>query len=428
MQKITSGVLLSLFLAGLFPAGCRPAEPARTSAPTVLAQFPIPEAGDPILLPVSFEGREYLFKLDTASSHTVFDTSLKDKLGKAIKAVKVKTAAGPIKGELFHAPDAFLGPLNLKDCRRIGVIDIDPGSPVGQKKYHGIIGMNFLKKYVVQIDSDEGLLSFLEPEPDRGIFSFLWPKTKKHSDWGQEIRIEHKLLSPIPYIKGSVDGKKVTFMVDTGYVFHIDSPNLPVSDTTGELEARIFKMSPSKIQYETTRTHRIPGKAGTSSQSTSSAAFARFSIGTLQYKDVIFDQSQKSVLGMPFLSRHLVTFDFPNHRMYLKKNEHFDKPSCFYISLTKPGFVIRRKSDDIFVHSVDPKDTAYRKGVRQDDIILKIDDIDVRSYALVELVELFRQLDKKEIQTITFTMKHRDGIKQISFRRGDTLAGNNGTD
>ena len=428
MPKITSGVSLILFFAGLFPAGCHPPEPAGAPAPTVLAQFKIPEAGDPILLPVNFEGTEYLFKLDTASSHTVFDTSLKDNLGKAIKAVKVRTAAGPIKGELFHAPDAFLGPLNLKDCRRIGVIDIDPGSPVGQKKYHGIIGMNFLNKYVVQIDSAKGLLSFLESEPDRGIFSFLWPKKNKHPEWGQEIRIEHKFGSPIPYIKGNVDGNKVTFMVDTGYVVHIDSPDLPVSDTTGELEGKLFKASPSKIQYEKKQTRRTPGKTGTSSESINSAVFARLSIGTLQYKDVIFDQSRKSNLGMPFLSRHLVTFDFPNHRMYLKKSKYSDKPSCFYISLAEPGFVMRRKNDDIFVSSVDPNSTAYKKGVRQDDIIFRINDTDVRPYALVELVELFHQLDKEEIQTISFTIKHRDGTKQISFRSSDMLPENNGTD
>jgi hypothetical protein len=414
MRKRIATVLLVLLFAGLFLAPARADELNCPADPKLLARFKIEKNTQNILLPVKFQGQEYLFGIDTGASHTLFDISLKDKLGMPKRTVKGRAWGKEIKFELFDAPEAFLGPLNLKHCRTVTLIDLEPiNSALGVKR-HGIIGMNFLKKYVLQIDFDKALVSFLKPKRDSGIFSFLWPKKDRYPDWGEKVSMEYDFLSGIPHIKAKLDGTKVDFMIDTGYRAYIDRPDLPVSDTFGELETKIFRKVASKIQFEHKQKMRITPQGKAPSDFTKSTVIGRFSIGPLQYKDVTFDESDKSVLGIPFLSRHLVTFDFQNRKMYLKKGSYFDKPTLGYVSLKKLGLVLRRKRDDIFVSSVDPNGPAHNKGIRQNDIILKVNDQDVTSYSLTELATFLLSL-LPDIESVTITIKRDNGVRQVSF-------------
>ena len=150
MRKIISSYLSLFFVAAFFlSGGC--AEKLKSSPDQkVLAEFIVPSDSNLIFIPVRFDEEEYLFCLDTGSNTTIFDVSLKNKLGKRILWPKKGEAAlgKPMKVEYFRAPQAYLGPLNLKDCMIVGVVDLEPVSFALANKIHGIIGMDFLKKYV----------------------------------------------------------------------------------------------------------------------------------------------------------------------------------------------------------------------------------------------------------------------------------------
>jgi hypothetical protein len=424
MQNIIFRGLLILFFACLLVTPGRSDDPNSDSNPNVLAQFKIERNAEEILLPVELEGKEYLFKLDTGSSATLFDISLKHKLRKPKGTVKAQTRAGTIDFELFDAPKAFLGPLSLKDCRTVGVVDLEPASSALERKHHGVIGMNFLKKHVVQVDFDKGMVSFLKSKSDKGIFSFLWPSKNKHPEWGQQISIRYESGSGIARIKAEVYYTKVDFTIDTGYVHVVGRRDLPIAHSTGELESSVFKKLRSRIQFDPKQLTVTTGKGKTASDFNKAAAVSRFSIGALEYEDVIFHESDKSVLGINFLSRHLVTFDFPNRKMYLKKGPYFDNPSPLWLAPKDLGFTIRRKQNDIFVSEVDPNGPAHAKGIRQKDIIIRVGDQDVASCSLTGLLPLISQKDKEKL---TITIKRDDAIKQVSFtlNRQDPLP--NGT-
>ena len=413
MRNTISIVLFALLFTILFSTPAYLQEPNSPPDTNVLAQFKIEKNTQNILLPVKFQGQEYLFDLDTGASHTLFDISLKDKLGKPKRTVKVEAEAGRFDAQFFDAPGAFLGPLNLKDCRTVAAVDISAISSALGTKRHGIIGMNFLKKHVLQIDSDRGIISFLKPKR-RGIFSSLWPKKNDHPEWGEQVSMKYEFFSGIPHIKTKIDGTTVDFMIDTGYRAFVDLPNLTASDTFGELESKIFKKVSSVLQSEDKQSSQITPHGKAPSDFTKKTIIGRFYVGPLEYKDVTFDEAKESKLGMSFFSRHLVTFDFPNKRMYLKKGSYFDRQTPGYISLKDFGFVLRRKRDDIFVSSVDPNSPAYAKGMKQNDIILKVDDTNVASYSLTELLTVFISVSQ-DAGTLTFTIKRDDDIKQFSF-------------
>jgi len=431
MRKIILNSFVSLcFCVFFLLAGCAtlPDSYSGTCAkPEVLAEFKIEGGAKPILLPVTFDGKKYDFILDTGATHVVFDVSLKNKLGRRFLWPKKGKVAGgkTVKVELFRIPQAYLGPLSLKDCGLIAVIDLELLSSTLGRKVHGLIGMDFLKKYIVQIDFDEGLISFHKSTSDGGIFSFLRPQKNENPDWGEKVPIKYKLFSSLPYINGNVDGNKASFLIDTGDWISSNTGSVPFS---ADLKSSTFNKVYSEIFSKTMKTEQTTVAVQIPSVSKRITVVAKFPIGSLEYKDVIFVESYESKLGIPFLCRHLVTFDFPNHKMYLKKRTGFDRPNDVKVELKGLDFAMQRKCNNIFVSSIDPNGLGHRKGIRQDDILLKIENQDVSSYGLVELVEFFSQPPKEQDGVLTFTLKRGNDIIHVSFRKNDMVSENNGAD
>ena len=385
LDKICTSRKVALLLSFLvFTGGCAD-EPESTSAPPanqkVLTEFKISKDGDPILLPVTFKGKEYLFLLDTGSSHTVFDTSFKHELGEVKIVKKGLTSGSPILAEFFNAPEALLGPLNLKESGEIACIDLNMFSSVLGKKVSGIIGLNFLRKYVVQIDFDKGILSFLQPMEEQ------------HPDWGIELAIKYDPLG-WPRITGYIlDDIEVDFVIDTG------------ANSTGGLDSEIFKHTLSKKELKTSE---ILFATASGVIRKREMRIKNLSIVSLNYADIIFDEANMSHLGLSFLSRHIVTFDFPNSRMYLKKGKGFKKNDETDMS----GLHLLRISSQTVVYSVDEGSPAQKAGIRGNDIILKVGDKDANMYDILELRRLLMSGDKRNI---TMTIKDSNDVKDVSF-------------
>jgi len=388
LEKICKSLKVGLFLPFLvlFLAGGCADEPERASDgpdnQKVLAEFKIAKGGDPILLPVTFKGKEYVFFVDTGCSHTVFDTSFKHELGDAKRIEKGLTAGSRIVAELFDAPEAFLGPLNVKDCGEVACLDLKMASSVLGRKISGFIGMNFLKKYIVQIDYDNGTLLFLQPEE------------RQHSQWGNELPISYNPLG-IPQITGNIlDRIKVDFLIDTG-----------ASGATGALDRKIFEEILSKKEIKTSEALAATASGIIRSRE---ARIGNLSIGSFEYEKLIFGEGNWPYLGLSFLSRHTVTFDFPNSRMYLKKGKGFKKIDETDMS----GLHLLRISNKTVVYSVDEGSPAQKAGIRAKDTILKVGNKDANTYDILELRRFLMSGDRHKI---TMTIKRGDDVKEASF-------------
>lgn len=381
-----SAILMSvLFFVILLTYGCAddPKEVSTSSAEQkVLAKFNIARGGDPILLPVTFKDKEYLFLVDTGSSHTAFDTSLKHELGEVKKVEKGLTAGSRIVTEFYDAPEVFLGPFNLQDCGEVACLDLKMVSLVLGKKISGLLGMNFLKKYIVQIDYDNG------------TFLFLQPLQKRHSGWGNELSISYNSLG-IPTITGNIyDSIKVDFWIDTG-----------ATNSTGGLSSDIFDQILSEKELKTSEELSATAPGIVRSRE---ARTGNLSVGSFEYRDLIFGEANWSHLGLLFLSRHIVTLDFPNNRIYLKKGKDFKKRDETDMS----GLHLLRISGNIVVYSVDEGSPAQKAGIGSKDVILKVNEKDASKYDMWELRQLLMSEDRRNI---TMTIKHGENVKDISF-------------
>lgn len=413
MQKIIlSNFVILFFCIILLFGGCATIQESRSEGSVTqkgTSEITFPDDSNLILLPVTFKGKEYQFILDTGATTTVFDTSLKSKLRKwPFLSKKAKAADGKtIKVEYFHAPHARLGKFCLHKCYLVAVFDLDLLSTMAGKKVHGIIGMDFLKRYIVQIDFNRHTVSFIKPKFSIDIFSFLRPEKNEHPEWGEPVSIRYRFISDQPYIRGKVQDISVNFLVDTGFT----GPYFG-----GFLESKIFKEI-----YSKSITKKAMGKdltiAGEMVPVSNKVALPdKLCIGPFVYDDAVFLELTQSILGLGFLSHHIVTFDFPKKKIYLKKVADFERPDYIPLFISGFEFTLGVEKDGIFVESVELNGPAYKKGIRPKDIILKVNNQDVTSYGLTKFVHFLLSLSKqRNIDGITFTIKRGADVNEVSF-------------
>jgi len=344
-------------------------------------EFTFTRGEAPIRLPVTFKGREFFFMLDTGSSSTVFDVLFKHELGKPKSLVEVKTTSDSMVVQTFDALPAFVGPFSMQNCGEVTCLNLKMLTLIAGKEISGLIGMNFLRKHVLQIDFNNGRLILLKTLKE------------KNFDWGEEFTISFNSLG-LPQIKGNVLGYiKTDFTIDTGSI------------ATGTLDRRIFEEILSKENLITSETLASTASGLVKSKT---ARIDRLSIGSFEYQDLIFSEGDVNNLGLDFLSRHLITFDFPNNKIYLKEGKEFLKMDESDMS----GLHLLRISNEIVVHSVDKGSPAAKAGIRAGDIILKVEGKNADEYEMWVLRRLLRFGDEYKI---TMTIKHGNDKQEIFF-------------
>ncbi|MFC1783557.1 aspartyl protease family protein [Planctomycetota bacterium] len=358
-----------------------PVRQVRAILPAEINQeFSIAKDGTPILLPVEYQGLRHWFLLDTGTTGTVYDISFKGQLGPVVKTAMVRTASEPIRVEYFNAPEAFLGVYNLKEYGDAACLDLQMISYLQGKKISGIVGMGFLRHHVVQIDFDNGLL----------VINPTWPENIV--DWGDMININYDRMES-PIINGIIDGLEVRFMVDTG-------------DTgSGAVDSKLFD---AILKNNTNKTMEILATTASGTIRSRQARMGRLWLGSVEHKDLIFEEGSPARLGLGLWSRHKVTFDFPGQKLYLKKGNQFDKVEEADMS----GLHLIRIEGKTVVYSVYAESPAQKAGIQVDDVILKIGDKDVNDWGMWELREVFKSGNEKKI---ILTIQRGAEIKEISF-------------
>jgi hypothetical protein len=350
---------------------------ARPGQGAELARFGITKYGSQIILPVNFKGTEYWFLLDTGSSFTIFDSSFKYDLGDATGKVSIKTPRNEITSDMYNAPEAMLGEINMKSCAGVLCLNMEQSGYADGKKIKGIIGMNFLRKYMLQIDFDTDMLYIYE--------SVQGEKLR----WGQSCDLTFP-VGALPHVKGMVFFDiPVEFLVDTGH------------SGTGSLEEKVFQQILSQKKAKTVETSLIT-MGGTIKER--EARINDLSIGDFHYRDLIFNEMDSSILGLEFLARHSVIFDFPNKRMYLEEARDYRKRDERDMS----GLRLVKSYDKTIVHSVEVGSPADKAGLKAGDVIIMIGQKLASQYDIWILRRDLMSMDGTKVE-ITY---ERDGQRK----------------
>jgi hypothetical protein len=131
----------------------------RPSPGVVLERFQVNKAGDILLVPVRVGDQERLFMVDTGSSVTVFDDSLLS--GQPQRSGTVETSDGKAGVRPFTPPPASVGRLPFRDIQSVVGTDLRWVRECSGHPVYGILGMDFLGRYVIRINFDRGELFIL---------------------------------------------------------------------------------------------------------------------------------------------------------------------------------------------------------------------------------------------------------------------------
>ncbi|MBP7054033.1 MAG: hypothetical protein KBE65_23740 [Phycisphaerae bacterium] len=251
------------------------------------------------------DGRELPFFVDTGAPMTVLDKSLEPELGKCLGTHTLNNFGVEYEGNSHTAPRLYLGVMPLATDSNIVTSDfLQKVSSDAGRSILGVLGMDCLQHYCVQFDFRAREMRFLDPnriEPER--LGKAFPLTLSNRDNSDTRWVR-------PYIHHShlVGAEEIDLLIDTG---HGDD---------GALEPEILRR---EIQARTLRVETDVNDANEPK-----AAYLAGCIWSGEsYKDLVIGNGRNTTasddgensLGLRFLARHLVTFDFPHRTLYLKR-------------------------------------------------------------------------------------------------------------
>ena len=325
---------VGIFVSLIFLCSCATEPSARRSLPadvpvnkdahrSLPPDMPIsPDAGrgGDLTVTVKLEnGQKLLMILDTGAGSTVLDESLKSKLGKPLGTAPMHSVFGISTNNFYTAPKLYLGdaPL-LMTGTAIVTWDVKKRlSSPAHRPVMGILGIDVLEHYCIQLDFAAGKMRFLDDQ---------------HADkstWGKAFSIVPvRDDDPRPAVAENLLGRQGPHsLIDSGWL------------GDGALMPKYFQLWTNSAVVPTNGEARSPDGV----------------FGGKKYFFVNLSEMDwpSDAIGLNFLARHLVTFDFPNHTLYLQRRSIGPLPNPNLAAL-KP------------IPDKEPKVTAHLRAVIQD--------------------------------------------------------------
>jgi predicted aspartyl protease len=354
-----------------------------------------------IYLPVRIVGyqEELMFMLDSGASMTVIDSTLAARMELPLGERLVGAGAGGMADfHMTRVPGFSIEGVSFAEQTVIAYPISDIIRRFADVEIGGILGYDFLSRFVTRIDFERNLISLIEPD------SFVASDTVVALD----APLKHNVFSLACTLDGRYGG---TFLIDTGAGNSILQKRF----------ADEHNITGNRRNIEIS----IIGAGG--EDSAHLAVFDSFTIGGFTIEDPVFALSASErgvgafadisgIVGNDILNRFTVTLDYANQKVYLARNNLFGRP----FTKDRSGIMLERGKDGSYrIYSVIPGSPAEEAGLAKGDVILSVDGREASSFEnLEELRELFR--DREEpVKTIEI---ERSGRKMhVSVRLRDYI-------
>ena len=355
-------------------------------------KIPFSYKGGHIYLPVRLGDKkeEHIFLLDSGAGITVIDSALAadsgfpigDRItgagiGGSTFCYMTRVPGFKIKGINFKAQTLIALPLNNITTR---FSDIETG---------GILGYDFLSRFVTQIDYEDQTISFFEPD------SF------KHTGKGQiiEAPLSRKLFS----VECLLDGKfKGDFVIDTG--------------ANRSLLLKSFAERNDLFSGRKLVSVSAVGAGG--EKTVDLSRFKSLEISGIKIlSPILFIPGGKSgfaafgeisgIIGNDILERFKLTLDYSAQQIIMEKNTCFSKP----FPSDKSGLQTAWDSTgSLYIHNVIPDSPASAEGIKKGDRVISINGKKISLFG--DRSEITRLLRQKEGTRLKLLIKR--GKKRIT--------------
>jgi hypothetical protein len=235
------------------------------------------------------DGEKLPLVLDTGSPITVLDKSLEPKLGKCIDVGTLRNFGATQEVGLYAAPQLYLGRVPLR-MAGTNVVTFDRQKLADRSwfAFMGFLGMDVLKNYCLQLDFAAGKIRFLNSTE------------ANKTNWGRPFPLTD-CGDGCPAVSENLAGVKgLGSVIDTG------------CDCSGWLHPEILQQWTN--QASSGKVHPPNGILG-------GEIYRDLDLRRLDAKSLSTNDMHTALngIGLRLLSENLVTLDFPNRVMYLKR-------------------------------------------------------------------------------------------------------------
>jgi outer membrane lipoprotein-sorting protein len=333
------------------------------------------------------------FILDTGAGANCLDLTKARELGiQTVGKVEAKGVGGSADASFLQVDSIGVGDLVLVDQKlasiQLSQLEVYDGMPID-----GILGYDFLNRFVVGINYQDQTLTIWEPDS----FTYSGP--------GEKIPIT--IEGNTPQVAGRIDGDyEGTFRIDTGSRSSLDLHAPFVR------EHELLKKYPKYLN--------APSGFGVGGASRGVIARIKsFQIGSFTIDSPVcgFSLAEEGAfattksagnIGGGILKKFNVIFDYGRNQMILEKNKNFDLPDTYNMS----GLLLMKQDKDIKVYDVIKGSPAEKAKLKAGDKILSIDHQPAGSYNLQQIREL---LNKKDGTSITLEVQSEEKTREVKL-------------
>lgn len=333
------------------------------------------------------------FFLDTGAADSYFDV-------KQVTALGLKVQEDSVKGLTLSLPGITLMNQSIR-VRPLG-FSVDDGRTID-----GMLGYDFINRFVMEIDYVAKTISLYEPRSYRytGLGNII-PLIMLEADSGGKVPLVNASITEPG--RNAIEGK---FIADTG-VRNDLSYNIPFAEQNKMMQSSrtipVFIGGGAMVQEGKWLLARV-----------STMRLGRFDVGNAiagkpldtNTTGVLASPEFDGVIGAGILRRFKVIFDYSRERMILEPNKHF-KEAYEYDMSGMLLIVDRSNFTTILVRRVNENSPASAKGVQAGDMILSINGKSTDKFTLDEV----RQLFKLERRSFRLSIKRGGQIIQVKIK------------
>jgi len=354
-------------------------------------------SGNHLYIPVAIECNERYWILDTGAAMSVIDKAYADELGLELQGdLRGKGAGGTVDVSLTTLPPFGLRGIRFNE-QTVGVIDLKELNRLLDLEIVGILGFDFLSRFVTRVDYSKELISFYDPE--------------KFEYSGDGHQVDLNLKNSVFAVEATLDGEHSgTWLFDLGagsvsldgvYAFRSGISKRKGVEGLGRGAGSTFNVKKVKC---------------------STIDFAGFTIDypTVSFSyggtDTVLTSDQIGILGNNLFRNFVIYCDYANERIIVEKGKDFN----LRFPEDRSGLQLARRDDGqieiFYVAKGTPGDKA---GFIQGDAVKTINGIETNQFdGLAAIREI---LTGEPGQEYTFVIDRAGKSRKMKFRLADIL-------
>ncbi len=312
----------------------------------------------------------YSFLLDSGAGATCIDSGLASKLGLKGEGIVEGRGVGGSQAVSF----CKIGSLKLKGVelldQTIAVISLSQLYSTLGKEIDGILGYDFLSRFVARIDYGDKSLSLYDPE------SYHYPE-------GMEV-LDMEVTQNLPTIEAILDGEyEGKFLLDTG-----NSGGLVLHSSFIQQNHIL-----DKVKKKVEKSFGGVGGWGKGFM----AKMKSLTIGSFTVREpitllvtsgegIVGSEELAGNIGVEILKRFNLTFDYSRGKLGLEPNQAFGSPPQY----NRSGMGVTIKEGKLVVREILKGSPAEAKGVKVGDQIMEVNGLKATPSSLQGITEIFQ--------------------------------------